>query len=704
MSSTPSRHPIELDAATRAAAHDAARREGKTLREWLDETIRSKALQKTESKPLEIGNSLEQRLAEITRRLTRNTQAKLSATSRRSEHAPLVWVRPRQTDSNSNSLAVTSKQEDIFHQTLRGLQGQLDLALQTPIENDRDRVQKKQKLTQLLNAVDALQNKLCDTSYPPDSREINLINVDQKRTKTSISPALKQILSKEPSSKKIAKLKEQDLTPILKNLTKKLEAIESRLERIAAPEKYQISAIKDANDQFDSICNQPRAESGTTFAWEKLEIKLTELSEKLNLFSDLKYQAINNDATLNFSILNKEISRLDKKISQYFLDKENNNLAIERVFKEISHKIDRVINYDEILVDQNKDNSFQNEILKGIMDIKTEILQNKKGVTLSEKQHDELIKLLDALNNKLEISQKNKTTEISLENLEKQVDNLAQQITTHRPISTDKNIIDARLNELKEQIITTQTHASQEVKDGFKLIQETLSKLNQNQKAVFNAVHDPSFQSIINKESNVDLISHEKTLLAVTESFETERSASMQKEFIAAARRSANQERSIDLTEPSRPEEISSKSLSLFKVLEERKKSLLLCAGLFGALIAGEPFHENAKLYFKNLKLSVKTSLPSPSANSQIPSAHLTKTLFERKKLDLINLSHDIITPLNRLIDPSPISLVREISSPSSETSATPNKEFIKTHEVIIIDWQFLTHVAIEKDPKPING
>lgn len=48
------------------------------------------------------------------------------------------------------------------------------------------------------------------------------------------------------------------------------------------------------------------------------------------------------------------------------------------------------------------------------MDIKTEILQNKKGVTLSENQHDELIKLLDALNNKLEISQENKTTKISL--------------------------------------------------------------------------------------------------------------------------------------------------------------------------------------------------------------------------------------------------------------------------------------------------
>lgn len=295
------------------------------------------------------------------------------------------------------------------------------------------------------------------------------------------------------------------------------------------------------------------------------------MSKKLNLFSDLKYQTIHDEATLNFSILNKEISCLDKKISQYFLDKENNNLTIERVFKEISHKIDRVINYDEILVDQNKDNSFLNEILKGIMDIKTEILQNKKGVTLSENQHDELIKLLDALNNKLEISQENKTTKISLENLEKQVDNLAQQLKTHRPISTDKNIIDSRLNELKEQITTTQTHASLEVKDGFKLIQETLSKLNQNQKAVFNAVYDPSFQSIINKGSSVDLISHEKTLLAVTESFEAERSASMQKEFIAAARRSANQERSIDLTGPSRPEEISSKSLSLFKVLEERK-------------------------------------------------------------------------------------------------------------------------------------
>ncbi|MFM9163481.1 MAG: hypothetical protein ACKOPH_10580, partial [Methylocystis sp.] len=101
MSPISSRHPVQLDVATRDAALDAAQREGKTLSQWLDETIRSKALRKTDHNNPELGNSLEQRLSEITRRLTLNTQAKLSATKMTSTDMPPAWQEQRRINSFS---------------------------------------------------------------------------------------------------------------------------------------------------------------------------------------------------------------------------------------------------------------------------------------------------------------------------------------------------------------------------------------------------------------------------------------------------------------------------------------------------------------------------------------------------------------------------------------------------------------------------
>ena len=704
MSPISSRHPFQLDAATRDAALDAARREGKTLSQWLDETIRSKALRKTDHNNPELGNSLEQRLSEITRRLTLNTQAKLSATKMTSTDMPPAWQGQRRINSFSKPYRSTSKQEENLHHTLRKLHRELDRTRQAPTEHDQDRARKRQKLALLLTTVNALQDQLLKTTQRPDPREIPHVDKDHGKTEDSITSPHQQVFPNRLSSKQIAKLREEDLSPILKNLSQKLAAIESRLERIAAPEKHQILAFKEANIQLDTICDQDRLEIRSAGGWEKLESKLAELAQKIILSSNLKYQLENNEAMSSFNILNKEISCLDKKISQSLSDNAINNAATKALFDEISQKIDQVIGRIEILANQNNDNSILNDILQGNFEIKSEVLQNKKTAELAENQLTALIKLIGDLNEKLDIGQKDKNTTISLENLKKEIDSLAQEIQTQESNGKDRNILDAQFAELKDHIKTTQMDASHAVQEGFKLIQATLSGLHQKQTSLLGAASDPPHKSIMGIEPVADLMSLEKSACTKAEDFTPKSSSSIQKEFIAAARRSADQERSIDLSTPTTTQEPLAKTLSLFKVLEERKKSLLLCVGLLGALIASEPFHENAKLYFKNLKFSAKTNLAPLSTYSNGYSEGLTKKLYDKKEHVLIKLSEEQLTQFNRLIDPNPICTVLEISALNSELQTAPNKPFSPgNNEAIIIDRRFLTHETIEKDPKTLN-
>ncbi|MFM8646968.1 MAG: hypothetical protein ACKOB7_04190, partial [Methylocystis sp.] len=296
MSPISSRHPVQLDVATRDAALDAAQREGKTLSQWLDETIRSKALRKTDHNNPELGNSLEQRLSEITRRLTLNTQAKLSATKMTSTDIPPAWQGQRRINSFSKPHRSTSKQEENLHHTLRKLHRELDQTRQAPTEHDQDRARKRQKLALLLTTVNALQDKLLKTTQRPDPREITHANKDHGKTEDSITSPHQQVFPNRLSSKQIAKLRDEDLSPILKNLSQKLAAIESRLERIATPEKHQILAFKEANIQLDTICDQDRLEIISAGGWKKLESKLAELAQKIILSSNLKYQLENNEA------------------------------------------------------------------------------------------------------------------------------------------------------------------------------------------------------------------------------------------------------------------------------------------------------------------------------------------------------------------------------------------------------------------------
>lgn len=703
MSSISSRHPIELDAATRDAARDAARREGKTLSQWLNETIRSKALRQTDNNNPEIGNSLEQRLAEITRRLALTTQAKLSLAKTTSRDTPPAWTEPRNINGFSKPHHLTSKQEESFYHSLRRLHRKLDQTRQAPTQNDRDKAKKKQKLAFLLTTVNTLQDKLLETTQRPDPREITRINTDLANAENSIASAHQQIFSNPRSSKQIAKLRDEDLSPILKNLSKKLAAIEDRLERIATPEKHQISASKEANIQLDTICDCDRFKISHDEGWEKFESIRAELAKQIKLSSNLKCQLENNEATLSFKSLNKEISCLDKKISQSLSDKEINNTAMERFFKEISQKIDCLIDHSEILANQNKDNAIQIDILQEISEIKSKALQNKKSLELTENQHSILIKLISDLNEKLDVSQKDKNTSISLENFKKQIGSLAQEILTQQSNSKDQNILDLQFKEIKDYIKATQLDASHAAQEGFKLIQEALSRLHQKQTSTSGAAYNALVNSALQTEPDADLMSLEKSTDAIAEDFTPKRSSFIQKEFIAAVRLSADKERSVDLS--TSMQQSSVKTLSLFKVLEERKKSLLLCFGLFGVLIASEPSHESAKLYFKNLKFSAKTSLPLLSTNSHGASAHPTQPLFDKKEATLINLSEKQITQVNWLIDPNPICSVREISSLNSEFHTAPNKQFFpRKNAAIIIDWQFLTHAKIEKDPKPFNS
>jgi len=705
MSSISSRHPIELDAATRDAARDAARREGKTLSQWLDETIRSKALRKTDRNNPEVGNSLEQRLAEITRRLALNTQAKLSASNTTSTDTPPIGMQQRGINNLPKPHRLTPKQEENIHHLLHRLRRELERTRRTSTENDEDKAKKKQKLALLLTTVNTLQDKLVETTQRPGSRETTRINTDQGKAEGSVSSAHQQSFSNQFSSKKIAKLRNEDLNPILKNLSIKLEAIERRLERIATPEKHQISAIKEANIELDAICDQDRLEVRTAAGWDKFESKLTELAEQIKSSSNINCQLANNEAALNFNILNQEMSCLNKKIGQSLSDNEINNLATETLFKEISQKIDRVIDRSEILENQNKDNSIQNDILQGICEIKSEVLQNKKTAELNENKHSALIKLIGDLSEKLDTSQKDKNTAISLENLRKQIDSLAREIQPQRSNSEDNNILDARFKELKDHIKTTQMDASHAAQEGFKLIQEALSGLHQKQTFAPDTPCNASLKPTMQIGPDTDFMSPEKSAYAIAEDIALKRSSSIQKEFIAAARRSADQERSIDLPTPTNAQQPSIKTLSLFKVLEERKKSLLLCIGLFGVFIATEPFHESTKLYFKNLKYSAKTSLSSLSINSYGSRTQLRKTLFDKEARAQINLPEEQITQFNRLIDPNPIRAVREISSLTSKLHTASIKEFsLRNNEAIIIDWRFLTHVTIEKDPKPLNS
>ncbi|MFM9152687.1 MAG: hypothetical protein ACKOPC_03620, partial [Methylocystis sp.] len=121
-------------------------------------------------------------------------------------------------------------------------------------------------------------------------------------------------------------------------------------------------------------------------------------------------------------------------------------------------------------------------------------------------------------------------------------------------------------------------------------------------------------------------------------------------------------------------------------------------------LIASEPFHENAKLYFKNLKFSAKTNLAPLSINSNGYSEGLAKKLYDKKERVLIKLSEEQITQFNRLIDPNPICIVKEISVLNSELQTALNKVSSPgNNEAIIIDQRFLTHETIEKDPKTLN-
>lgn len=601
MSSISSRHPIELDASTRDAAREAARREGKTLRQWLDETIRSKALQKTDPLNAETGNSLEQRLAEITRRLALNTQAKLSAVKTTSIDTPQTWIEQERTNSFYDPQCLTSKQEENLHYSLRKLHRELDRTRHVPAENDQDKAKKKHKLALLLTTVNTLQDKLIETTQRSDAWKIKRFNPDPGKAKTSTASAEQHAVFKQPSSKRIAKLREEDLSPILKNLSRKLAAIESRLERIAAPEKHQISALNEAAIQLDTICDQDRLEIKTADGWKKFELKLAELAQQIRLSSNSKQHLKDNEAAQSFNILTKEISRLDEKISQSLSDKEISHSNIQAFFTEISQKIDHAFNCSETLEKQNKDNSVQADILQMISEIKSEVLQNKKCMELSENHHSALIKLISDLNEKLEIIVKDKNTTSSLENLKTQIEGLTQAIQAHQSNGGDRNILDAQFKELNNQIKMMQTDTSLTIQESFKSIQHALLELQPKQTSPAGAAYEAQLKSDRQTEADTDFTSVEKNTCSMAEDFSLKRPSSIQKEFIAAARRSADQERFVDLATPTATHQSTTKTLSLFKVLEERKKSLLLCFGLFGILIASEPVHET-KNYISNLQ------------------------------------------------------------------------------------------------------
>ncbi|MFM8859140.1 MAG: hypothetical protein ACKOEW_03440 [Methylocystis sp.] len=359
--------------------------------------------------------------------------------------------------------------------------------------------------------------------------------------------------------------------------------------------------MKEASIQLDTICDQDRLEIKTAEGWRKFELKLTELAQQIKLSTNSKQQLKDNEAAQSFNILTKEISRLDEKISQSLSDREISHTTIQALFTEISQKIDRAFEYNKTLEKQNKDNPVQADILQMISEIKSEVLQNKKCMELSENQHSALIKLISDLNEKLEISVKDKNTTSSLENLKAQIEGLTQEIQAHQSNDADRNILDAQFKELNNKITTIQTDTSLTIQESFKSIQHALLELQPKQASPPGATYDAQLKSDRQAEADTDFTSLEKNTCSMAEDFSLKRPSSIQKEFIAAARRSADQERFIDLITPTATHQSTTKTLSLFKALEERKKSLLLCFGLFGLLIASEPVHET-KNYISNLQ------------------------------------------------------------------------------------------------------
>ena len=146
-----------------------------------------------------------------------------------------------------------------------------------------------------------------------------------------------------------------------------------------------------------------------------------------------------------------------------------------------------------------------------------------------------------------------------------------------------------------------QTDTSLTIQESFKSIQHALLELQPKQASPPGAAYGAQLKSDRQTEADTDFTSLEKNTCSMAEDFSLKRPSSIQKEFIAAARRSADQERFVDLATPTATHQSTTKTLSLFKVLEERKKSLLLCFGLFGILIASEPVHET-KNYISNLQ------------------------------------------------------------------------------------------------------
>ncbi len=668
MSKAVSRDHSQLDATTRAAVRAAARQAGKSLRQWLDDAIRTKAFEDSAVVAHPEAKERDHRLAEITRRLAENANASRADAHLYAVNKPAALR--HSISSPAPKIRLNAKEQRLLlQQSLDAINQQLDL---NPQKKQLDVTEARQiagllrllqkETSDLRHMLSAITPRAATAPLQNILDELNAKILDQRQNGISddVLAAARRLSSDLPQ-----RIKNLDAAPVLAHLRSSIDAIEQRLARFSATDALQLSVIEKIGSQIAVIHDQLKEIADNPLPIEKIESRLNTLTcqigdiaqkhGRVNSISQIEaavekinsiVAATTHDSLTGFNheleTINSHIDSLNNALRQHVSQYEKRSASLEQLITLLHQKIEKTLEENRLVSPEELAPSSHQEILAQLQNIQERIVKKSEEASQADSHHARLTDMVENLSRLIQTKLTHDGVTPAVKAVEEQVETLSRRLDSTESTLNLMSNLDARIDSLGAKIETGCLQTSQAAKESLQSVNEKLTQVN-NRLYEF----EQTFQRLTAHVQAPRLSAQETAPLHPAQSFETTGKApliscelendassqqpaqetraqtlSIKREFIAAARRSAQRLRAEDPSALPLPQVADPQIKTLLNALNARRHTVLLGAGVFVFIVASFHFLDHMKFELTQTKHLIRLAAASPEALRKTNAPH----------------------------------------------------------------------------------